>query len=130
MKGHPHAKLAQEYWKEAETDDEAWRNWDRRHHESNTWDECGGDPIFSQEFEYRRRPRTININGFEVPEPVRDPLKRRQEYWIVSISEGSPYTFCWGNDSVDTKYLKSGLIHLTEEAAQLHIDALLSFTKK
>lgn len=129
MKGHPHAKLAQEYWKEAETDDEAWRNWEYQS-PGMPYKPCFEHPKFQKDFQYRRRPRTININGFEVPEPVSEPLEGGQEYWVGSIYSGRSNVLRWCNDSLDNRYLKSGLIHLTKEAAQLHIDALLSFTKR
>ena len=77
------------------------------------------------------RPKTININGFEVPEPVKTPLKYNTVYSIPSITqlEGRFFQRTWFNDNIDHYYLNSGLIHLTKEAAELHAKALLSFTE-
>lgn len=77
--------------------------------------------------EYRRKPRTININGHKVPEPVREPLECDTEYYFVDLDM---LCFCgvWDDHVVDENRLKRGLIHLTEDAAIAHAKALLSFT--
>lgn len=80
----------------------------------------------------RVKPRTISINGYDVPEPVREPLKDDQLYYYPVLSENIYYdTYHWymDGDEQDMKLLNSGLIHLTAEAAELHAKSLLSFTK-
>lgn len=81
-------------------------------------------------------PRFITINGFEVPEPVREPLEMGEKYWLVLIA---PYqhpspTLCkdylWASDDFDRLWLERGLIHRAKEAAEKHAQALLSFTRK
>jgi hypothetical protein len=78
------------------------------------------------------KPRTININGFEVPEPCRKPLEVRTTYYYfdVFISARCCVNDCqWEGDEIDNKLLDMGIIHLTEEAAIQHAKALLSFTE-
>jgi hypothetical protein len=74
------------------------------------------------------KPKTININGFEVPEPVREKLDNGDRYWVSGAA--SSFETAWADDDRDNNYLNLGLIHLTKEAAELHREALLSFTKK
>jgi hypothetical protein len=82
---------------------------------------------------FRVVPKTININGHEVPEPVREPPKLGQKYYVASTSHfhvGQRNGGEWDDDSTDNEWLNMGLIHLTPEAAEAHATALLSFTKK
>ena len=77
------------------------------------------------------KPKTININGFIVPEPERKPLERYTSYFLVDITARPTANihYKWCDGEIDTRCLEAGLIHLTREAADLHIKALLSFTK-
>ena len=85
-------------------------------------------PTWGTQNEYRFKPaepKYIVVNGVNVPEPVREPLKDRQYYWLASASNGGAYSDCWDNTFGERHWLSLGLIHLTREAAQLHIDAML-----
>lgn len=64
-----------------------------------------------------------------IPEPVREPLEIGQKYWIADIADGESY-WTWNDDGADNRWLERGIIHLTKEAADSHIAALLSFTQK
>jgi hypothetical protein len=78
---------------------------------------------------YRVKPKTININGIDVPEPVREALEEGTLYWLVADNFGdNPYR--WGDYDTDGKFLTNGWIHLTKEAAETHHRALVSFTKR
>ena len=84
-----------------------------------------------QKRQYRRKPRTININGFEVPSPLRNPPKDGEICYIVNLTEDKVYATVWHSAQPFFKqWLKSGIIHRTEEAAALHLKALLSFTQQ
>ena len=80
---------------------------------------------------YRVKPKTININGYEVPEPVRTKPNKGTHYYYY-LSDLTSCAFCkriyWNDDPNDNYYLESGLVHLNEEAAIQHAKALLSFT--
>ena len=83
----------------------------------------------------RIKPKTININGIEVPEPMREmPPEGTSVYWPgFGPDSGDTHT-----ESADVGYypamlpylLRKGLLHLTEEAAAIHANALLSFTRR
>jgi hypothetical protein len=72
------------------------------------------------------KSKTIGINGYEVPEPVREPLKRHEPYFTLNLFVTKNV---WSDDVADRRYLRKGLIHRTEEAAMLHAKALLNFTE-
>ena len=73
------------------------------------------------------KKKTININGYEVPEPVREPLQDGTRYYYITTLDVNTST--WSSDSIDLFLLQKGIIHLTEKAAELHLKALLSFTE-
>lgn len=71
---------------------------------------------------------TININGFDVPEPCREPLEYGTLYYTARLSFGKYNKLVWGGDPIDYYHLKNGLIHLNKKAAKVHSKALRSFT--
>jgi hypothetical protein len=129
---HKHAKNMLAYAQDAMETDKPWERWEYLATECNQkWQQCEMHPSWITRNEYRRKPRTININGFEVPEPVREPLGIDVHYYIPYLGGPSlAVDTVWWNDDCDTNRLKSGIVHLTKEAAMIHAKALLSFTQK
>ena len=130
--GHPHAALMLEFAKDAAETETPWYGWQGRTPGHSEWYECTHPPSWCDGSEYRRKPtppKTININGIEVPEPVREPLNFGDEYVALDL-------ICviddieWFGDDWDMENLHLGIIHLTKEAAEIHRKALLSFTAK
>ena len=75
-------------------------------------------------------PKTININGIEVPEPLRVAPEFGTVYFYPLISNTNIHNYShWGDHSYDQRRLKHGFIHSTKEAAIAHAKALLSFTE-
>ena len=126
---HVHAENMLAYAQDAMETDKPWGRWEYCSRIENLWRQAQENPTWSEENQYRRKPRTININGFEVPEPVREPLENEQKYYIPSLAFDAILTISWGNDKDENEWLKKGLIHLTSEAAEIHAKALLSFTQ-
>jgi hypothetical protein len=89
------------------------------------------NPLANPFYEWRIKPKTININGHEVPAPMREAPARGDHYFSPNIV-GEPVTFVsmWTSHSVDCDRLYKGLCHATQEAAEAHAKALLSFTTK
>lgn len=80
--------------------------------------------------EFRIKSETLIINGHEVPCPVLEALEDGREYWYVSTTSKDTAVKCrWSDHTFDKVLIKRGLIHLTEEAAIAHAEALLSFTR-
>ena len=92
-----------------------------------TWSKSAA-PLWGTQHEYRFKPaepKYIVVNGVNVPEPVREPLEDKKEYWLASTSFGISHSYHWESTFGEIRWLSLGLIHLTEEAAQTHIDAML-----
>lgn len=84
-------------------------------------------PKWLPTWQYRfkpEEPKYIVVNGVNVPEPVRVELEKGRLYWLASTSDGIPRQYRW-DGFADRYWLSFGLIHLTKEAAQTHIDAML-----
>jgi hypothetical protein len=127
---HKHAELMAQYAQDAMETETPWERWEVYDHIQELWVQMFQNPVWRDEIEYRRKPRTIIINGYEVPEPVREPLQDWQEYYMPSITfEAGADCYTWRGDKYDNNWLEKGIIHLTKEAAETHAKALLSFTK-
>lgn len=78
---------------------------------------------------YRLKPRTININGINVPEPMRVAPELHSVYYLPDWSSAALFTSTrWSADPYDCHRMAQGLCHSTREAAEAHAKALLSFT--
>jgi hypothetical protein len=128
---HKHAENMMAYAQDAMETDKPWERWEMRLDLlGDGWTSLDCQCTWSINCEYRRKPRTISINGFDAPEPVRVPLKDGAEYFIPSLtSNGESDCHTWHGDEYDNLWLAKGIIHLTKEAAEIHAKALLSFTK-
>ena len=101
----------------------------------------GGDPFFTMDIVkdktipnatniWSLTPPFIEINGYKVPAPERKPLKNGTRYFVPHLWSGDIYGYRWGGDNDDQNCLKNGLVHLTEDAARAHTQAIISFTKE
>ena len=119
------------YAEDAAESDTPWDRWRFRSHfdREPKWLNTNTHPCWYFKSEYERIPavKTISINGIEVHEPVRSPLKYWQEYWTFDSDEIVRYS--WSDNALDQERLANGVMHLTKEAAQIHLAALFSFTK-
>lgn len=125
-----HAKLIAEYAKDWAETDTPWERWEHQLPGEPTWETLITHPVWAPYLVYRRKPRTININGYQVPEPLRSFPNTDEDVYIIDIMFGDSLTIhrCLGNSSVVRAAMKGGIIHSTREAAELHAMALLSFT--
>ena len=71
---------------------------------------------------------TININGFDVPRPLKELPAIGTEYWVVQLSD-KRLAFSVNNfqDATDSSWVEKGICHLTRDSAVMHAKALLSF---
>ncbi|MDO4708234.1 MAG: hypothetical protein Q4B94_00155 [Pseudomonadota bacterium] len=137
MRKHIHAEEMLEYAQDAQMTDKPWEWWElfipADEYGDDRWTPLQTHPTWARHHKYRRKPRTININGYSVPEPVRRPLKDGDKYYVPALFEAvlADYYY-WGDaidgDEVDRRLLERGLVHMTAEAAVVHAKALLSFT--
>lgn len=130
-KKHPHAELMMQYAQDAMETDKPWELWQYRPNGEIGWCDCERSPIWGESIEYRRKPRTININGYEVPEPLRkEPSIGTTVYYPDLTIGGLVITTEYWDTGLKIRLLNKGLLHLTKEAAEMHAKALLSFTSK
>jgi len=122
-----HAELMMIYAKQEAEMDEPWKLWECKD-EAGTPVCLAGHPSWNSRYSYRQIPKTININGHEVPEPMREKPEIGTKYWYVDIDELYQWT-TWQDDEYDNLLLSRGLCHATEEAAIAHAKALFSFTE-
>jgi hypothetical protein len=80
-------------------------------------------------FDWKIKPRTITINGYEVPEPIRVKPRLGDKYYIVFLPIDTVESYSFADNPTDNRWFKLGFLHKTREAAELHLEALLSFTK-
>ena len=128
MTAHKHAALIAQYAQDATETDAPWERWEVSF--GGGFIGVTGHPNWSVNHEYRRKTKTILINGHEVPEPCRTPLEIGDAYWTFTFFFAGVIEVYWGGDSEDHNAFKNGFIHLTKEAAEKHLNALKSFTAK
>lgn len=127
MSAHPHAALMAEYAKDAAETDKPWERWEASI--AGEWHPLACHPEWLHEVRYRRKPRTIRIGQFDVPEPMREAPKAGAFYFTALVDlKGFSDRYIWRDDSDDFRYLTRGLCHATREAAELHARALISLT--
>ena len=126
--GHVHAAAMAEYAKDAAETDMPWELWEISMTESgDEYRNLLGHPDWAVTRKYRRKAKTILINGHKVPEPHRTPLNDGEVYWALSLFSGA-ISLSWADYDFDNSYLENGFVHLTKEAADKHLNALKSFT--
>ena len=124
--GHIHAAAMAEYAKDAAETDMPWERWEYKVGVTE-FKGCLKHPEWNADFKYRRKPKTITVNGIEVPEPAREAPKMGEKFFFVDLTVPTLTThFSWVDDAFDRDWLKRGLIHSTKEAAIAHAKAILA----
>lgn len=88
------------------------------------------NPWWENDTEYRIKPNTININGFEVPGPL-TCVKNGDIVYIVSLFSPDlvlSYKVIYPKDWIEP--LSKGIVYGDRESAHLLAEALLSFTQQ
>lgn len=120
---HPHAHLMALYAQDAAETDKPWLRWEYRLNDFQPWVPLNHNPHWSPSFGYRRKPKTIKVNGFDVPEPLNDVEIGTQVY---IASPGSLNLYVYLAFTVEHNiYLNRKIIHATKEAAVAHAKAML-----
>jgi hypothetical protein len=72
-------------------------------------------------------PSTISVNGIDVPEPLRETPKYKDNIYIANLDDVSGCIVSeWTNSVWQQRALERGIVHSTKEAAIAHADAILS----
>jgi hypothetical protein len=129
MAGHKHAVLMAEYAKDAAEHVQPWELWQCSL--TGVWSGVIEHPKWALDTEYRRKPRTITINGIEVPEPLRVAPPSGTIYYVAMPCNANSYVdWTWFDDRSDIAALAQGMAHATRDAAEIHGNALNGFTKR
>ena len=123
---HPHAASMLLYAHDAAETDTPWERWQCKLKTKTIW--CDGfdeHPIWHEDFEYRRKPKTITVNGIEVPEPAREVPKRGDQYYLADPTSSRKVVRYWTNEPEEKSWIEKGVLHLTKEAAIAHAQAML-----
>ncbi len=128
---HIHAELMAQYAEDAMTTDKPWLLWMVKTDHLG-WVCLNGNINWLSNHLYKRKSKTININGGEIPEPLRIKPEDGEMYFYSNTTRPTTYdSKHWGDDfEIDEHLFKSGLCHDNYKAASLHKLALLSFTSK
>ena len=118
---HIHAELMAQYAEDAKKYNKPWEMW--QHSDGDAWGDCTTHPYWTTAHVYRRKTRAIKIGQHEVPEPVREPLRRGQKFWAVNPFMG-PQAFTWDGHIGHQHALESGFVHLGKEDAQQYYEVL------
>lgn len=132
MTAHPKAALLRELYEVAATNDKPWKEFEYQHPRSG-WHACAWlTEVLREDYPVRRKPRTIRIGNYDVPEPLRVAPPNNTAVYVADSTLERPICGSYTNDPCYkyAQWLDAGLLYLTKEAAQLHIDALLSFTRR
>ena len=82
-----------------------------------------------RDYDAATKPRTITVNGVEVPEPVRGllPLGMESLLWLTDPAgvDAMVMRVTWTNHPSQREWLKRGLLHRTKDAAESHARALI-----
>lgn len=101
-----------------------WKDFDVKSIES-CWSLLTGTPIL----EWRIAPETIKIGDVEVPAPEREAPEPGKKFWTLTPFGGATH-FTWDGTKACYDALSSGFVHLTEEAAKQHYEAIKNLLAK
>ncbi len=76
---HKHAELMMQYAQDAMTTDKPWELWEARAPRKHDWFVMKGDPCWSVEFDYRRKPKTNAQIACELLDKAYDALEEHSE---------------------------------------------------
>lgn len=68
--------------------------------------------------------RKVTMAGITFDAPETDELALGAEYWLVQFCATCARLHRWSNDPYDHRWLANGLVHLDEENARLHAQAM------
>lgn len=115
MSKHIHAESMLQYAQDAMETDKPSLRW--QYNLGAGWiSYCGGSPSWETDYQYRRKPQTVTISGFEVPAPLK--AFKAEYYYVESPACRELY---WeakkGDSKLDSCRLERGIAHSTKEGA-------------
>lgn len=125
--GHVHAELMAEYAKDAAKSTEPWKDWEMTDSfDTTSWISCTGHPGWISVLNYRRKPKTVTINGIVVNKGLTE-AKYDTLVYIPALDLPKKYIAIRFEDTYQ-RSLERGLVHATKEDAIAMADAMLAFS--
>ena len=92
-----------------------------------TWYAITGVFVYPNKYRVKpEEPKTIKVNGFDVPEPMRAAPLRMVKFYIPAMTVRDLHVInSWVGSEYDRRALKLGVAHSTKEAAVAHAKAML-----
>lgn len=100
-----------------------WQNFNTKYVEA-----CS-DLLAPGRLQWRIAPKTVKIGDAEVPEPCRVIPEVGFKFWTLTPFGGAAH-FTWDGSKPCYDALEGGFVHLTEEAAQQHYEAIKSLLQE
>ncbi len=108
-----------------------WLCWEFITFDESDWRQCDAHPRWFIDVKYRRKPKTIRIGEFDVPEPIRMAPCEIVRCFYPEIGQNPKVgSVLYSANTWHNKLIEYGLLHLSQESAQAHLDALLSLSRK
>ena len=124
--GHVHAELMAEYAKDAAKSTEPWKGWEiTDSFEPTYWISCTRNPGWDTEYNYRRKPKTVTINGIIVNKGLTE-AKYDDKVFMTALNSPDKYIALRFEGKLRSN-LERGLLHSTKEDAIAMADAILAF---
>lgn len=80
---------------------------------------------FANACQFRLAPRTILVNGVEVPAPEKEAPADGAEYFVPYLDIGAYEELYWKQDELDARLLNRGLVYLDKASAIARAKAML-----
>ena len=95
--------------------------------EDGNWYTITGVFVYPNKYRVKpEEPKTIKVNGFDVPEPMRAAPLRMVKFYIPAMTVRDLHVInSWVGSEYDRRALKLGVAHSTKEAAVAHAKAML-----
>ena len=123
--GHVHAELMAEYAKDAAKSKEPWKDWEiSASFDSTYWISCTRNPGWDSARHYRRKPKTVTINGIVVNKGL-TKVKSGDKVFMTDLYAPDKYIVLRSSRNFGCS-LARGLLHSTKEDAIAMADALLA----
>jgi len=125
---HPHGESIKKFNACSEADKKRWQCMEDGF-ESFGWYQVEGVPMWFENHKYRLRQRVCYITmqdgtKMEFPEPVREALEDGAIAFLVNPIMGEITEVVYRGCEYSKKYLRSGLLHATQENALQHLSAM------
>nr|DAR38900.1 MAG TPA: hypothetical protein [Caudoviricetes sp.] len=136
MNKHPHAELMKLYAEDAMVAVEPWKLWEFQLKDEAVWYRLTNHPAWSHEAKYRRRAKTVNIDGVEFPVPISiandDSVNR--DYFTIYVTDSGVVVGRINRELMNVEkfnvLLKQGLIFEKRDDCERYVEALSELNKK